>query len=120
MMKNIDTLTGPDMNRAVAMALGMLVYHTVSGWMCRPRGVIELMPLPNYTGDIAVAWPIIEDHDIDIFNTHTAEMGFKATLNLKPYQPHLFSIGYGTTRLEAVMRALLHSVYGEEIELDAY
>lgn len=120
-MSAVDTLSGTDLNRATAMSLGHKVIAAPDSrgnqmWNLLVNG--HAYQLPDYVGDITHGWRIVEAKDIDLFNTHTA-LGFKATLNLLPAKPHWYAVGYGATRMEAALRALVHSVYGEKIDLDA-
>lgn len=70
-----STLTGPDLNRAVAMALGhevvevpvphsQLKAFTTVRWCMLVEGHCTV--IPDYAGDINVAWPIIKKHGISI------------------------------------------------------
>lgn len=67
------TLTGADLNAAVAMALGhqLELKHlspdpeSPTFW-CIPHKDYGWVSIPNYAGDISVAWPIIKKHGISI------------------------------------------------------
>lgn len=72
-----STLTGADLNRAVAMALGHKVYKIEHPdprrgyiWVLRMHDDIpdwmQSRAIPEYANDISLAWPIIVKHKICI------------------------------------------------------
>lgn len=121
-----NTLTGADLNRAVAMALG-LKPELIDGshWPNNPAGSIwatksarfknEWVPIPDYAGNIAVAWLIIEREFICL-------NGDDGAPNTPPsWTASIFDDGEmaaeGPTALIAAMRCFVASVYGDEVEL---
>lgn len=127
------TLAGPDLNRAVAMALGCKVYRIVD-----PIDVINKMPepkviwvqsatdttptwlqsrsIPDYAGDITQAWPIMKAWHIDLCHIQRskswmarfdrAARGAQPPVLMRDPDPQI-----------AAMRCFVASVYGDEVEL---
>lgn len=121
-----NTLTGADLNRAVAMALG-LVPCLIEGshWPNKPAGSFwavkgirhekEWMPIPDYAGDIAAAWPIIEREFICL-NGDDGAPGTPPS-----WTASIFNDGEtkseGPTAQIAAMRCFVASVFGDDVEL---
>lgn len=107
-----STLTGADLNRAVAMSLGYRVLN--SGGVCDGVYIVEAgttyFLLPDYAGDIAVAWPIIKTEIIGIdYNAGVWEARDFDTQQI---------LGFDADPQIAAMRCFVASVYGDEIDLE--
>lgn len=117
-----NTLTGADLNRAVAMALGLKIVklenkgyrwymvHTL------PDGPIfgNTRHIPNYARDIIAAWPIIKGHDIALhkcgITLWMAEIDLDEGDSMRCQETD-------TDPQVAAMRCFVASVYGAEVEL---
>jgi hypothetical protein len=133
-----NTLTGADLNRAVAMALGLNVKHyrtwleTVNEYwkgkdcsfaapdeyrvMASPDDGTTSRNIPDYAGDISEAWPIIKREKIEVRYqiTDSAGGGYWFCNNL-------FTDKYGYTDQDpivAALRCFVAGVYGDDINLE--
>lgn len=111
----ISTLIGPDLNRAVAMALGHKFFPKPGtvGQYVKASG--QPYFLADYVGDIALAWKILVTHKIDLqhilrFKNWTARID-RRTVEQPPV------LGRDADPQVAAMRCFVASVYGEEITL---
>lgn len=117
-----SALTGADLNRAVAMALGKVVLKL--GNRGRSWYVVHIAPggpifgntehIPSYAYDIAVAWPIIKKHKIDLqwrFDGNGCNAIFQPTCG-EPF------IETDVDPQVAAMRCFVASVYGGDIEME--
>ncbi len=142
------TLTGQDLNRAVAMSLGLKVYagDNLNKLMWSGKGppaefpwyVLHMSgneayfePLPNYAGDITAAWPIIVKSGINIFLRY-ASRGPNHVQDVWDalIKPEFYSTGRpdsgvkkeamasGPDPITAALRCFVASVYGDEINLE--
>lgn len=133
-----ELLTGTDLNRAVAMALGLKltliedpvgkvgVLGLVFAWkidtglveQSRHEGKTYIWPiyeaLPDYAGDISAMWPIIKEHKIDLLADPNGGPGWEARCWRNMKETSLFD----PDPLVAACRALAHSVYGDDINLE--
>ncbi len=157
-----NTLTGADLNRAVAMALGhnVVIIDSVVDMikrMATPRRVAVIgdpakpgdfmftRSIPDYAGDIAEAWPILERHSISLIRCdddwgrdaqgfcnneripvwaatdgqHSAEVGYGAQGDCwgRAYLLYVPDVTYGATAIEAGLRRVVYKVLGAEVEL---
>jgi Protein of unknown function (DUF2591). len=117
------TLTGADLNRAVAMARGHALEQqprrigpdSPMVWVVR-AGDGGLYELPNYAGDIAVAWPIMKEHKIDLeYQKNGIWAGCEACMNR--YGGGEYALGNDDDPQIAAMRCFVASVYGDDVEL---
>lgn len=120
----VNDLRGEDLNRAVAMALGLqlsnipLMDCSPSGltvtWVLRSEGGLK-SAIPNYATDIAVAWPIIEKfiHFVDHAQSDRVCVGHRRD----DMKEGGWSYGYGPTVLIAAMRCFVTSKFGDEVGL---
>jgi hypothetical protein len=120
-MKTSD-LTGANLNRAVAMALGHEVVPKPVDTFCNPADketgaqqvwaiVVEghICRMPNYASDISVAWPILIEHKIELTCN---ENGFWYANNAKFWHGT-----YGRDPINVVLRLFVHMKLGDEVEL---
>lgn len=117
-----STLTGADLNRAVAMALGHEVVR-VPG-VCSPPWsmIVEGRPvgIPDYAGNISAAWPLITANFICL---DAGDGSFKGD---KTWEAHLACDApmmaseeiTASDPLVAAMRALVRHVLGDDINLE--
>lgn len=118
------TLTGDNLNRAVAMALGHeLVQVGVSApglpadhglrWAMLVEGRACL--IPDYAGDIALAWPIMVANKIAL--DYTEDGAYANVYKVVGMNLELIGEGDDLDPLVACMRAFVHSVLGDDVEL---
>lgn len=127
-----NTLTGADLNRAVAMTLGLRVrfgspspivgMHRADCWLIAPIREHFAGPqhgwqrLPDYAGDISVAWPIIKEHKIELrwIITNAEGGGYWQAANLLK---DIYGYRHQDPQI-AALRTFVASVYGDDIELE--
>lgn len=119
------TLTGPDLNRAVAMSLGLKVWRVdnpaaiyspdqpAHRWVLSSHDGkptwMETRGIPDYAGDISWAWPIIKKHKIE--TQHNGDTWLACgTQPPTAWWPD-------PDPQVAAMRCFVASVYGDEVEL---
>lgn len=115
-----STLTGADLNRAVAMSLGLRVSKDgKSYWEVVEGYGLDDFPLPNYAGDIAAAWPIIAGNEVDIaFGLRHSEKGVVCVSQTYSALEEGTITESDCDPLVAAMRCFVASVYGDEIDLE--
>lgn len=120
-----STLTGPELNAAVAMALGQKVYRipkpletgTVLVLSCHDD--VPSWPqsrrIPKYSTDIAAAWPIMKKHKIAI--DYTEDEAYANVYRNEGVGQELVGEGDDPDPQIAALRAFVASVFGDEVEL---
>lgn len=130
-----STLSKADLNRAVAMALGLKIYrlvHPTRGnvlWLLSTTDThpnwFETRSIPDYAGDIALAWPIIKEKRIALipaprhWNDESAEyVNGSSWRSMQQTSARTCAKGYDLHDPQiAALRAFVASVYGDEVEL---
>jgi hypothetical protein len=121
MKTKTSTLTGLDLNRAVAMALGQELVYRDSGlgivecvktWLVKKDGLHFY--IPNYATDITAAWPIIVKQKISLGYTSDGEAYADSDENAA-----VSRVEYGPDPITAAMRCFVASVLGDEVNLEA-
>lgn len=113
-------LTGLNLNRAVAMALGYSVEpvdECGDVWI-EYHNPDKYLVLPNYDTDIAVSWPIIVANKISIVwagSQWCATYGSVAEVFQRDGGNHFQ--GTGDDPLIAALRCFVAKVYGDSIDL---
>lgn len=120
-----NTLTGADLNRAVAMSLGHDVDSVGGRWIiwhrttCSKPGCAVVHkrgePIPDYAGDISVAWPIIKQFKVGMQHT---PRGWAAIHGYIFHDRNAEDCLYDPDPQIAALRAIVHSVYGDDINLE--
>ena len=110
-----STLTGADLNRAVAMALIETLQQPERGLAIHRFGYGQ--PIPDYAGDIAAAWPLIKDRKIELrfIFTDALENGYWQAAHLPS---NTYAYNHKTDPQVAAMRCFVASVYGDDINLE--
>lgn len=130
-------LTGADLNRAVAMALGHKVCHyrtwlqTVNEYwkgrdcsfapldeyrIMEPNDGTSSLTIPDYAGDISVAWPIIEKYNISLDWRDSEVQCYMWSPTAQDFGRTFYASK--ALVLHAAMRCFVASVYGDEISLE--
>lgn len=127
----VSELSGEDLNRAVAMALGMQVYliqdrqawakdrtSVAMKWVTSSTGAkptwMQALAIPNFVSSWVHTGPLIEQFQValswsDMFDN------WRAVIERQPEDQ--FVDEDGATALEAICRAVVAIQYGEEIDM---
>lgn len=110
-----STLTGADLNRAVAMALGHKFFPKPDSTEQYVKASGQPYLLANYSGEITAAWPIIVSKRIDLrhtrrFSTWSARID-RASVEQPP------ATARDADAIVAAMRCFVASVYGDDVEM---